>query len=88
MLSDFRELLKYIGGLVDKRMEKPEKDLISKLVTEQVIEHCYHLSHFNHHPHTLLTLSTIIPAPTRQNRQTNSSSDRVPPPRRRQRNHG
>lgn len=48
-----RELLKYIGGLVDKRMEKPENDLISKLVTEQVsykhniftFQLLYHLHH-------------------------------------------
>ena len=39
-----RELLNYIGGLVDKRIEKPGNDLISKLVTEQV-------SYKHNHPH-------------------------------------
>ncbi|KAK5157247.1 hypothetical protein LTR04_005437 [Oleoguttula sp. CCFEE 6159] len=32
-----RELLDYIGNLVDQRREKPEDDLISKLVVEQLI---------------------------------------------------
>lgn len=32
-----QELLDYIGQLVDKRMTQPKDDLISKLVTEQVI---------------------------------------------------
>lgn len=31
-----RELLNYIGKLVDQRVAKPENDLISKLVVEQV----------------------------------------------------
>ena len=31
-----RELLDYIGKLVDMRVAKPKSDLISKLVVEQV----------------------------------------------------
>ena len=31
-----RELLDYFGKLVDKRVAKPENDMISKLVVEQV----------------------------------------------------
>src|SRR5690349_21599934 len=34
--SLYRDLLDYIGKLVDKRMAEPKNDLISKLVTEQV----------------------------------------------------
>jgi hypothetical protein len=36
LLANIRELLDYMGRLVDKRMQKPEDDLISKLVVEQV----------------------------------------------------
>jgi len=36
LISIRRELLDYMGRLVDKRKEKPENDLISKLVEEQV----------------------------------------------------
>lgn len=37
MLSAWgRELLRYLGNLVDKRMQEPKDDLISQLVTEQV----------------------------------------------------
>lgn len=32
----YRELLDYIGGLVDQRITEPRDDLISKLVIEQV----------------------------------------------------
>lgn len=32
----YRELLDYITGLVEQRLSKPENDLISKLVVEQV----------------------------------------------------
>ncbi|KAF2707879.1 hypothetical protein K504DRAFT_383196, partial [Pleomassaria siparia CBS 279.74] len=32
-----KTLLKYFGGLVDKRSQKPKADLISKLVTAQVL---------------------------------------------------
>jgi hypothetical protein len=32
----FRALLDYIGGLVDQRLKKPEDDLISTLIEEQV----------------------------------------------------
>lgn len=31
-----RELLDYIGNLVDQRIAEPKEDLISKLVIEQV----------------------------------------------------
>jgi nitric oxide reductase len=31
-----RELLDYLASLVDKRLEEPQDDLISKLCTEQV----------------------------------------------------
>lgn len=31
-----RELLAYLGSLVDKRIADPKKDLISTLITEQV----------------------------------------------------
>lgn len=36
VVMTFRELLDYMGKLVDKRVIKPENDLISKLVVEQV----------------------------------------------------
>lgn len=35
-LTNLRELLKYIGNLVDQRLAFPRDDLISKLATEQV----------------------------------------------------
>lgn len=35
--DDVRELLEYLGNLVDQRLESPRSDLISKLVTEQII---------------------------------------------------
>lgn len=34
----YRDLLDYIGKLVDKRVSEPNGDLISKIVTEQVSE--------------------------------------------------
>ena len=48
-----RELLNYIGGLVDKRIEKPENDLISKVVTEQVSNYKHNIFTFRslYHPH-------------------------------------
>lgn len=36
MLTCSRELLQYLGDLVDKRSKQPTDDLISKLVVEQV----------------------------------------------------
>ena len=36
VLTHHRELLKYLTELVDKRLEEPKDDLVSRLVTEHV----------------------------------------------------
>ena len=39
-LPTFRELLDYIGKLVDQRLAEPKDDLIGKLVVDQVRTLC------------------------------------------------